>query len=85
LEGLELLAGDFGLATPLGATAIDVGDTLSDPFELDLEVGVFGLPEIAAAAEEPGLDLLGGGVGGFSVLLGRVGGGVHVRTPKEDK
>jgi hypothetical protein len=69
LECLELLAGLFGLTAPLGTTAIDVGDALSDPFELELEVGVFGLPEIAAAAEEPGLDLLGGGVGGFSVLL----------------
>jgi hypothetical protein len=70
LECLDLLAGVFGLAAPLGSAAIDVGDALSEPFEVELEVGVFGLPEIAATAEEPGLDLLGGGVSGFSILLG---------------
>jgi hypothetical protein len=78
LECLDLLAGVFGLAAPLGSAAIDVGDALSGPFEFELEVGVFGLPEIAAAAEEPGLDLLRCGVGGLSIRLGRVSCGVHV-------
>jgi len=78
------LAGVFGLAAPLSAAVVDVGDALSESFEFDLERGVFVLPTIAAAAEEPGWDLLGGGVGGLAVLLGRGGCGVHARTPKRD-
>jgi hypothetical protein len=85
LEGLDFLSGVFGLATPLGAAGLHVGDALPEAFEFEFEVGVFALPEIAAAAEEPGLDLLGCGVGGFSILLRQVGGGVHVRTPKEEE
>src|SRR4051794_39872807 len=37
LECFDLLAGVFGLAAPLGAAAVDVGDALSESFELDLE------------------------------------------------
>jgi hypothetical protein len=47
LECLKLLSDVFGLAAPPGAAAIHVGDALSDTFELELEVGVFRLPEIA--------------------------------------
>jgi hypothetical protein len=82
LELFHLELGGLGVVTPLGATAVDIGDALLETFVIEFEFGVFVFPEVATAAEEPGLNLLGGRVSGLGVDWPRVAGSFHEPFPK---
>jgi hypothetical protein len=66
---LCLSTGRFGLASPVGSTTANIGDALFESLALDLKLRVFLLPTVAAASEEPSLNLLGSGIDWLVVLL----------------